>query len=237
MKIDTKSKHLNFLFRSFRTVYFSVLIGFIVTTSTISSVYSQTEPILNLQPFVNNDSLQLDVHYIRLFTGNIKKTLLAGLPILLELKLNLLDFQNKNVHSKKLSGKITYDVWEELFTIEGFDSVGNPLQSLDAVKQFFRNRLKTALLPRRNLKTAEIYQVSAESQVILLTREQSRHLQDWIQSSDQTEEELPTQERDTGFRLNLNNLVQLFMGSRDEQERYVIKASSRRFRLNDLANR
>jgi hypothetical protein len=83
---------------------------------------------------------------------------------------------------------------------------------------------------------AEEYRIDVESHLTLLTRKQSRRLSDWIQTGEQTEEDLPSDERDTGFRLNLNNLVQFFMGEKDKPEEFFLEASSEKFRLNDLSN-
>jgi len=225
MNVATKLKTVFFLF---------ILAG--IYFLPISPTYAQNKPALSVHPYLKNDSLKLEIHFANLFEGNIKKTLLAGLPILLETNLQVLDSENQTAYSKEMNGRITYDVWEELFKIEGFDSGGKPLRALDDVRQFFNNHLKTALLPKEYLMSAEVYRVTAESQLTLLTRKQSRELEDWIKSSDQTEEDLPTQERDTGFRLNLNQVVHFFMGKQDEQERYDFEASSGQFRLNDLTN-
>lgn len=217
-----------------KSIYILFLAG--IYFLPISPTLAQNKPSISVHPYLKNDSLKLEIHFTNLFEGNIKKTLLAGLPILFEVNLKMLDSDNRTVHSKEMNGRITYDVWEELFKIEGFDSGGKPLQELDDVKQFFNHHLKTALMPKEYLMSAEVYRVTAESQLTLLTRKQSRELEDWIKSSDQTEEDLPSQERDTGFRLNLNQVVHFFMGKQDEQEKYIFEASSAQFRLSDLAN-
>jgi hypothetical protein len=152
------------------------------------------------------------------------------------LNLKLIDPGNKVIQSKKMSGKISYDVWEELFNIQGLPSTGNSLQTLDEVRDYFSKRLKTGLLPKEYLMSAEEYHINVESHLTLLTGKQSRRLKDWIETGEQTEEDLPSNERDTGFRLNLNNLVQFFMGKKNKPEKLLLKASSEKFRLTDLAN-
>jgi hypothetical protein len=219
-----------------KTFHILVILGGIWLLALCPS-YAQNNPGISANPFLKNDSLELEIHFSNLFTGSIKKTLLAGLPILLEVNLDLLDSDDHSIHSKKINGRISYDVWEELFKVEGFNSDEKTFQSLGEVQDCFSNELKADLVPKEYLMSAEVYRVDVESQLTLLTRKQSRELEDWIRSSDQTEEDLPTQERDTGFRLNLNKVVQFFVGKGDEQERYNFDASSKQFRLSDLTKR
>lgn len=215
----------------------SILILISIYFLTLSPTFAQNDPILSVHPYLKNDSLELKISYRNLFAGNIKKTLLAGLPILIELNLKLVDTANKTIQSKKMSGKILYDVWEEIFNIQGLPSTKNSLQTLDEVKNYFSEQLKTGLLPKEYLMSAEEYHIDVESHLTLLTQKQSRHLKDWIQTGEQTEEDLPSNERDTGFRLNLNNLVQFFMGEKNKPEEFFLETSSVKFRLTDLANR
>lgn len=226
MNVDTKPKIIN-----------SLLILTSIYFLNISPSYAQNDPTLSVHPYLKNDSLKLEISYRNLFSGNIKKTLLAGLPIIVGLNLKLIDTGNKVIQSKKMSGKISYDVWEELFNIQGLPSTENSLQTLDEVEDYFSKRLKTGLLPKEYLMSAEEYHINVESHLTLLTGKQSRRLKDWIETGEQTEEDLPSNERDTGFRLNLNNLVQFFMGKKNKPEELFLKASSEKFRLTDLANR
>lgn len=223
MIVDTKLKR-------------SLLILISIYILNLSPTLAQNDPSISVHPFLKNDSLKLEVSYRNLFVGNIKKTLLAGLPILIELNLKLIDTGDKVIQSKKMSGKISYDVWEELFNIQGLPSAENSLQRLDEVKNYFSEDLKTGLLPKEYLMSAEEYHISIESRLTLLTGKQSRQLKDWIETGEQTEEDLPSNERDTGFRLNLNNLVQFFMGEKNKPEELLLKASSEKFRLTDLTN-
>jgi len=225
MIIDTKLKFSNLLL---------ILIG--IYFLNLSPTFAQSNPTLSVHPFLKNDSLKLGISYRNLFTGNIEKTLLAGLPILIELNLKVVDSGNKTIQSKKINGKISYDVWEELFNIQGLQSTENFLQTLDDVRNYFSEQLQTGLLPKKYLMSAEEYHIDLESRVTLLTRRQSRQLKDWIQTGEQTEEDLPSNERDTGFRLNLNNLVQFFIGEKNKPEEFFLEASSVKFRLTNLTN-
>ena len=148
-----------------------------------------------------------------------------------------MDSGDKTIQIKKMSGKISYDVWEELFNIQGLQSTEKPLQTLEEVKNYFSKQLKTGILPKEYLMSAEEYHIDAESHLTLLTRKQSRQLKDWIQTGEQTEEDLPSNERDTGFRLNLNNLVQFFMGEKDKPEEFFLETTSAKFRIFDLMKR
>jgi hypothetical protein len=223
MRIDTKLKN---------TIL--TLVG--ICLLRLSPIFAQNNPTLSINPYLQNDSLKLEISYQNLFTGNIKKTLLAGLPILMEINLKLLDTGDKTIQIKTINGKISYDVWEELFNIQGLQSTQKSLHTLEDVKNYFSRKLKPGLLPKEYLMRAEEYRIDVESHLTLLTRKQSRRLSDWIQTGEQTEEDLPSDERDTGFRLNLNNLVQFFMGEKDKPEEFFLEASSEKFRLNDLSN-
>lgn len=224
MSIDTKLKLLKLLL--ILTIYFLIL----------SPTYAHNNATLLIHPYAADDSLKLEIRFENLFEGNIKKTLLAGLPILIDINIQLIDSENKSIQSKKLSGKIVYDVWEELFNIQGLQSTENSLPTLDDVINYFSDQLKTSLLPKDYLMGAEVYHINAESRLTLLTQKQSRQLKYWIQSGEQTEEDLPSNERDTGFRLNLNTLVQFFMGKKNEPEEFFLENSSVKFSVTDLTN-
>jgi hypothetical protein len=67
-----------------------------------------------------------------------------------------------------------------------------------------------------------------------LGTQESQQLKWWIENSDQTEEELASRERSTGFKLNINQLVQMFFSREETEETYMVKKTSDYFTLSEL---
>ena len=198
---------------------------------------AQNYKISEIHPYLSNDSLNVKISFRRLFDDKVRKALLAGLPMVLEISTDLLDSQRQIVHSKNVNGKINYDVWEEYFSLDGLSKDRRRIQTLSGMKSLFENFPITGLASAKTLDVNTIYLLNVKTRLIVLTRKQSRQLWARIQNSEQTEEELPSQERSTGFKLNLNRVVQLFVSGGKNQEEYSADALSKNFRLSELGNK
>ena len=108
------------------------------------------------------------------------------------------------------------------------------METLEQVQNWLAKVPGIYLISENKLKSGETYQIKVVSQATVLTRQQSSELQKWMQESDQTEEDSPSQGRSTGFRLNLNQLIQMFFSRDKSQEAYQATGESMKFTLKDL---
>jgi hypothetical protein len=200
----------------------------------ILSGYPQSYRISTVLPYLHDDSLTVTVSLENFPEGKIRKTLLAGIPLDLGLTLTLLNSAQRPIDIRKFSGKILYDVWEEHFQIKGLGKNNPGFNSLDQLEKWFADLSDLALIPASRINDDNLYQVKADMNVIILGKKQGQELSSWLRKSDQTEEDIGTEERSTGFRLNLNQLIQLFFSGEDKQEIFQASAFSAKFGIRDL---
>ncbi|MCB0293068.1 MAG: hypothetical protein KDH97_22635, partial [Calditrichaeota bacterium] len=93
------------------------------------------------------------------------------------------------------------------------------------------------LLPLKRLDGDKTWKVQLHLKVILLSRTQGDKLKEWLLGANETEENLPSQERDTGFKLNLNRLVSLFFNKSEVRASYEGRQKSPAFRVGDLTGK
>ena len=171
-----------------------------------------------------------------LFDGAIGETLLSGLPVLIELSVSL-DGGNGATQALPLRKyRLSYDIWEDQFLLESARRQRR-FASLDALKQWWNPRDSLALLPLRRLDGDKTWKVQLHLKVILLSRTQGDKLKEWLLGANETEENLPSQERDTGFKLNLNRLVSLFFNKSEVRASYEGRQKSPAFRVGDLTGK
>ena len=192
--------------------------------------------ITSIRPFASGDSLMCGFTVPGLFDGAIGETLLSGLPVLIELSVSL-DGGNGATQALPLRKyRLSYDIWEDQFLLESARRQRR-FASLDALKQWWNPRDSLALLPLKRLDGDKTWKVQLHLKVILLSRTQGDKLKEWLLGANETEENLPSQERDTGFKLNLNSLVSLFFNKSEVRASYEGRQKSPAFRVGDLTGK
>jgi hypothetical protein len=176
----------------------------------------------------------VDLSMEDVFQGEIRRTLLAGIPVLVKFSFQLQEKGEMVVLTKSNDGRIIYDVWEESFRLFGIGIQEKNFKELSELQSWFGNLQGLNLAAIKNLSRDKEYRVLVESQIVLLTGKQSQEIKSWLQKSDQTEENLASEERSTGFRLNLNKLIQLFFSGEEKATEYHQIARSGMFTINDL---
>lgn len=185
-------------------------------------------------PYAAEDSLKVDFSLQQLWEGKIAKTLLAGIPLDIQLDISLLNPEQQVISQRSFVGQIVYDVWEEKFSLQNLGIFPSNFNRLADLKSWFEHIERVGLSPLESLVPEVEYQVRINFSVWLLNKKQNQELKHWMQSADQTEEEFASRERSTGFRLNINQLVQLFFSGDEESEKFQVSGSSAPFTLTDL---
>ena len=193
--------------------------------------------IKEARPFLKNDSLLVSVSFENPFRDDIRKSLLAGLPLLFDCTAVLQEEGGNTFSKKSLGGQIHYDVWEEIFRITGFKRKPIQFENLAALSRWFGQFLSFNFGVRKKPATGRKFRVRIESRLTILTQKQSRQLSDWLRNSNQTEEDLPSQERTTGFKLNLNRIIQLFISHDKKNEEYRASELTPVFQISELDRR
>jgi len=185
-------------------------------------------------PYLSDDSLKVDVTLENILQDDILKTLLAGIPLDLKIQGSLLNEEQQMITQKVFSSKVSYDVWEEHFWIMDFHEKLLDYDNLDEVLKWINTIYALALSEQNLLSPRNAYTIHIKLQIFILGKQESQQLKWWIENSDQTEEDLASRERSTGFRLNLNQLVQMFFSREKAEDKYEISKISSSFTLSDL---
>lgn len=188
-------------------------------------------------PFLKNDSLLVSVSFENPFRDDVRKSLLAGLPLLFDCTTALQDEGGKTIAQKSRGGQIQYDVWEENFRITGFKRKPLVFEDLTKLTNWFRRFLIFNFGVPAKYYTGQNFRAQIDSRLTILTRKQNRQLSDWLRNSNQTEEDLPSQERTTGFKLNLNRIIQMFISRDKKNEEYRASVLTPVFQISELERR
>lgn len=182
-----------------------------------SAVQAEEFRITRAEPRWSGDSLQVEPAFRGLFTPPVRRAVLAGIPLLLELRATLLDAARQEQAAARFQGTIVYDVWEEIFFIRGFGQTELRFEELEAVEKWFRH-LPPLLITYQTTAEGD-FRLRLDAMLTILPRESAGGLAEWLEQGRTTEEDLPSQERSTGFSLNLNRVVELFLsGSRKPEQ-------------------
>jgi hypothetical protein len=197
-------------------------------------LWGQNFKIKQVLPYLSEDSLKVDITIDGLLEDRVQKTLLAGLPLSFSIDLVLIKENEKELANREYFSKINYDVWEERFGVWDYQGSLREFELLDDLKSWCANIRNLGLASKDWLETRETYRVITTVELVPLDKNQSKQLQWWLENSDPTEEELASEERSTGFKLNLNQLVQMLFSGDKKPERYTKNRVSDSFKLSDL---
>ncbi len=190
--------------------------------------------IVQVQPVRRGDTLNVQVTVKQPLEDPFRRSLLAGLPILWHIRTWLSDGQNSTVFHREMPLQLNYDVWEETFSAHLDNQPEQPFGTLPELLQWLHTLELPTNLSVGELHPSDTYIWHLEISGLILTGEQSKALHWWMQGGNPVEEELPSRERSTGFRLNLNQFIQMFLKKEKTEPVFRQSATSSPFRLNQL---
>lgn len=168
-----------------------------------------------------------------LFSPKIVGTIQSGLPSIIEIEIRLLQEDKKSIIRKRFTRTISYNIWEERYTINSEDST-RVLNEFNEVKKFGSQLENLSLITKNILNENVRYYVRIRVGIIPISTLQAEKVTDWLQDPNQSEEYLASDDRSSGFKLNINKLVSFFVGSK-KRSKYSSKwYSSKSFRINEL---
>lgn len=218
--------------RFFKNLY--IHIGLICLFFVPIHILGQGYQITQVIPYLAEDSLKVDLSVENIFQEKILQTLLAGIPLDIGIKLRLLDQEQNEVSQRGFNCKVTYDVWEEHFWLHDYQQNTINFNELEALQTWSKTINNLGLVSQNILLLQDRYIINVEMRIVVLGALENQQLKWWIENSDQTEEDVASRERSTGFRLNLNQLVQMFFSQEKSDETFVITQSSGFFTLSEL---
>ena len=184
-------------------------------------------------PERSTGALTVSAHFSNLFSRRIVGTIQSGLPSIIEVDIRLIDNANHNVARRRLSRSLSYDLWEERYTLTFGDST-LAFKDFEAVKAFCNRIDSEVVAPLHRLQPGKRYRLKLRVAIVPITARQVEKVSNWLEDPNQSDEYIASDERASGFQLNLNKLVSFFVSSRKRSVFSSTWFSSPEFTVNDL---
>ncbi len=189
--------------------------------------------IETITPGVKNGQITVSARFRNLFSKKIVGTIQSGLPSIIQIEMKLLEGKEKTLVHKTLMRRISYDIWQERYAIDSPDST-QILTDFEAVKKVSSALQDEPLVQRQKLRPTSRYTIELRVGIIPISTRQAEKVSDWLLDPNQVEEPLASDNRSSGFELNISKLVSFFVnrkkGSRYRSEPF----RSKPFKLSDL---
>ncbi len=208
----------------------------LLVASQLGSLYAQTEQeirVENIVPELLNGQLVISAEFKNLFSRRIVGTIQSGLPSIIQIEIKVVDSTNHSLVRKRLSRTLSYDLWEERYTLKFQDTTLTFIE-FAALKAGSNNLKQLRLLIPQALEPGQRYQITLRVGIVPITSRQAEKVTDWLLNPNQTDEYIASDERASGFQLNLNKLVSFFATNRKRSIFTSRWFSSENFTLSDL---
>lgn len=189
--------------------------------------------IQKIEPNLNQNYLTITAVFKNLFSQKIVGTIQSGLPSIIEIEIKLLQKNKKSILHKRFTRTISYDIWEEQYKINSEDTT-NIFYDFDEAKKFSSKFKNLALIEKNKLDENTKYNFLIRVSIIPISSLQAEKVTDWLQNPNQSEEYLASDDRTSGFKLNLNKLVSYFVGNKKRSQYSSKWYSSNTFRIKEL---
>lgn len=202
----------------------------------ISAGFAGNEKTLRVErikPELVNGYLTVSANFQNLFSERITGTIQSGLPSVIQIEIKLMKNSNQLVKRKQIVHSISYDIWDELYSINTEDST-EIYKDFTTAKKISSRLEKSALIAANLLTSQDRYSIHIRVGIIPISSKQGAKIADWLLDPNQTEENLASEERASGFKLNLSNLVSFFVGGKKRSRYSSDWFTSETFFLNDL---
>lgn len=209
-----------------------IFLLFLLNISYLSGQEKEPIRIEQITPQLSNGQLLVSAVSKNLFSQKIVGTIQSGLPAIIQIEIKLMERGDKLIARQQITRTISYNLWEERYVIHEDTAV----MFTDFEKaQAFSSRLDTlAVIARSQLKATVSYYLQIRVGIVPISASQSEKVTAWLLDPNQTEERLASEERASGFKLNLNNLISFFVSGKKKSQYNSEWFSSRVFRLVEL---
>ncbi len=185
-----------------------------------------------ITPGLSGDSLVVSADFKNLFSKKIVGTIQSGLPSIVEIQIKLLG-GTKQIVRKPISRSIEFDVWEERYVVRSQDTT-EVYFDFEQVKQAANRLLNVVLISKGLLTATQNYTIQIRVGIVPISAHQANKVSYWLENPNQTEEAVASDNRASGFSLNINKLVSFFVSNKKGSQFSSKWFSSRPFRLTEL---
>jgi hypothetical protein len=186
-----------------------------------------------IEPGLNRGYLTVSAVFQNLFSPKIIGTIQSGLPSIVEIEVKLLQENKRSILRKSINRSISYNIWEERYSIQSQDTT-EICYELEKAKDLSSRLDHISLIQTSLLDAAAKYLIQIRVGIIPISSRQGARVADWLLDPNQTEEDLASEDRSSGFKLNLSNLISFFVGGKKRSQYSSDWYSSKTFRINEL---
>lgn len=209
---------------------------FILVSVTFPSlVFAQAGGEIRVEritPGLSGDSLVVSADFKNLFSKKIVGTIQSGLPSIVEIQIKLLE-GTKQIVRKPISRSIEFDVWEERYVVRSPDTTEVYFE-FEKVKRATNRLLNAFLISKALLAATKNYTIQIRVGIVPISAHQANKVSYWLENPNQSEEAIASDNRSSGFSLNINKLVSFFVNKKKGSQFSSKWFSSRPFRLAEL---
>jgi hypothetical protein len=220
------------IFTNTNRLFIKTLIQIFLLLLLFSNLYSQHIFKAQIQPYLSSDSLKVKIHLDIWSFEDSKKAFLSGLPMVLDLSISLKGSDDRSLANLTISPYLKYDIWSESYSITGLFGKIIRFSSWTDFNSWFLPEVK--LLSFSELPKDEVLKIELEGRLLIQSGKGEKGFTQWLQNGEQTEEDLPSHERSTGFKLNLNKIIQLLVANSEKPQEYPIRSNSKQFTIGEL---
>lgn len=178
-----------------------------------ASTSAQTPRIVSLVAKTDSN-LAVTVQLAEIFSAKIVGTIRSGLPAVIRFDFRLIEEPDNEIRQTTRSLHILYDLWNERYRLR-FNGREQFVSDFAEMQKNCENIEDSNLMPRQWLSSQKSYRLRLQIAVIPISTKQNQQLQDWLESSEATEESSPGEERANEFRFNLSKFLSFFVGKKD----------------------
>ncbi len=181
-----------------------------------------------------DDQLAVSAEFLNLFSEKVRSTIQSGLTSVVQIEIRLKNSLQKELLSRRMLRTISFDIWEERYTVSDWDTTLFFLSFAEAQRSCSRLR-DTPLMPSNNLELTSGLVLHMKVGISPISSKQAERVSDWLLNPNQRQEYLASQNRTNSFEINLNRLVSFFVSSRNSSNYVSEWFNSRPFNVSDLA--
>jgi len=200
---------------------------------TVSAIQAGDDEIRveQIKPAVRGDTLTVSAAFLNLFSEKIVGTIQSGLPSIIDIEIKLTDSRKKKT-ALSFSRTLQYDIWNEQYFVDDGDSI----QTFSDFKTVQKNYSRLDFYPVSVLSPISgslEYLIEFSVAIVPITTRQADKFSNWLLDPNQTEENVASDNRAGGFKMNLNKLVSFFVSGK-KRSRYRSQWHSLKFKLEDI---
>lgn len=195
--------------------FLSLLLSIILFFAPAKAGSAPEIKVGKIEPVLRDGKLYLNIHIENLFSRKVIGTIQSGLPSAVLVEIQLLENGRRKVVQKQILQSISYNIWDEQYTIVS-DSSSEKLRDFDRVLEKGSTIENAFIVDEHSLRPETTYIFKVQVEISPISSLQSEKLSDWLQESDETQSDIVSAERSSGFKFNLSKLVSFLVGGNNK---------------------